>query len=449
MSDSDSLKVLLAVNHFPPRYNAGSEKQALRIASALKQRGHSIRVVCVEHFNQEQADGSVTSTLESYKGLDVHRMTYNSKFPRFPMREEFDNQAIADHISELLHLHMPDIYHQIGGYLLTGAPILRANQLGIPTILMLMDYWFLCPRIQMLKSNGRLSAAPTNLVECLRCLKEEKRRFRIPGQLFPEVAESWWRRQSLELAVLNARNEFCLEVLNQTTLLLSNSEFLKNMYIRAGSNGKRILTFRQGTNAKGADADDRRWSRHGLLRVGYIGQISPHKGVHDLIQAVRFLQGSPVQLHIFGDFKQDPAYYHELGRLKLGDKRIVFEGSFRGDDALAEIMNGLDVLVVPSTWYENSPNVILEAFAYNTPVIASNLGGMAELVKHEVNGLLFEPGDPSSLSDQLRRLIEEPRLLDRLGAGIEPVRTVREEMENLIQLYKAISASESEPALGI
>jgi glycosyltransferase involved in cell wall biosynthesis len=54
-------------------------------------------------------------------------------------------------------------------------------------------------------------------------------------------------------------------------------------------------------------------------------------------------------------------------------------------------------VVVPSIWYENSPNVILEAFAHRTPVVASDLGGMAELVEDGVNGLRFTPGDASSL----------------------------------------------------
>ena len=57
--------------------------------------------------------------------------------------------------------------------------------------------------------------------------------------------------------------------------------------------------------------------------------------------------------------------------------------------ALAE----LDVLGVPSIWIENAPFVIREAFAAGLPVVASNLGGMAERVRHEVNGLLFRPGD--------------------------------------------------------
>jgi len=98
----------------------------------------------------------------------------------------------------------------------------------------------------------------------------------------------------------------------------------------------------------------------------------------------------------------------------------------------------LDVVVVPSLWYENSPNVILEAFAHRTPVIVSDLGGMAELVEEGVNGLCFPPGEAASLATALRRLIEEPGLLARLRAGIKPVKTVAEEMTELQAIYRAV-----------
>ena len=76
---------------------------------------------------------------------------------------------------------------------------------------------------------------------------------------------------------------------------------------------------------------------------------------------------------------------------------------------MAAVLHDVDVLVVPSMWIENAPFIIREAFAAGVPVIASNLGGMAEMVKDGVDGLLFPPGDAVSLGGCLRRLIEERR----------------------------------------
>ena len=85
-------------------------------------------------------------------------------------------------------------------------------------------------------------------------------------------------------------------------------------------------------------------------------------------------------------------------------------------------------LSCPSRWYENSPNVILEAFAAGKPVIAANQGGMAEMVRDGVDGLLFAPGNRDALYDALRRLCVEPDLLSQLRSGIVPPHSVDDEM---------------------
>ena len=99
------------------------------------------------------------------------------------------------------------------------------------------------------------------------------------------------------------------------------------------------------------------------------------------------------------------------------DPRIEFMGLVKRDE-MNEVMQRLDAIVVPSLWYENSPNVILEAFINQVPVIASRLGGMAELVKHKVNGLLFEPGNYEELAGHLISLMRTPNMLDQLRSGI-------------------------------
>ena len=97
------------------------------------------------------------------------------------------------------------------------------------------------------------------------------------------------------------------------------------------------------------------------------------------------------------------------------------------------------MIIVPSVWYENSPNVILEAFAHKTPVIASNLGGMAELVKEQVNGLLFTPGDEVDLARQIKKIVGDPSTLDRLSQGIEPVKSLAQEIDEIEAIYRNIT----------
>ena len=81
-------------------------------------------------------------------------------------------------------------------------------------------------------------------------------------------------------------------------------------------------------------------------------------------------------------------------------------------------MDRVHVVAMASTWYENSPMVIQEAFQYGRPVIAPNLGGMAEKVEHNFSGLLFDVGSASSIANQIRRLVDEGQLLVNLCNNI-------------------------------
>ena len=94
--------------------------------------------------------------------------------------------------------------------------------------------------------------------------------------------------------------------------------------------------------------------------------------------------------------------------------------------------------MVPSLWYENSPLVIHEAFLAKIPVITSNIGGMAELVQHEVNGLLFEVGNIDDLKKQMERLITEPTLLKRLQLKKTHVDPISHHTNEIINLYEKI-----------
>ena len=132
-----------------------------------------------------------------------------------------------------------------------------------------------------------------------------------------------------------------------------------------------------------------------ILRLSYIGQITEIKGVHVLLEAIQLLPEAPLSCSIYGDLNNKfPKYVEKLRQIAGEDERIQFKGTFV-QEQISGVFQNIDAIVVPSCWYENSPNVILEAFAHRTPVIASDLGALPELVVHEKNGLLFEMGDAS------------------------------------------------------
>jgi glycosyltransferase involved in cell wall biosynthesis len=120
--------------------------------------------------------------------------------------------------------------------------------------------------------------------------------------------------------------------------------------------------------------------------------------------------------------------------------KISFEGTFPNSQ-LGQVLSNLDTLVVPSRWYENTPLVIQSALASKTPVVATNLGGMSELIHHDMNGLLFQLNNSDSLRTQLLRLIREPGLHQKLISKIEPERSTQEMVDQLETVYSRVSQS--------
>jgi glycosyltransferase involved in cell wall biosynthesis len=134
-----------------------------------------------------------------------------------------------------------------------------------------------------------------------------------------------------------------------------------------------------------------------------------------------------------------PVYGSQLRELGENIQNLRFCGTYAHEDS-AKVFADIDVLIVPSMWYD-FPLIIYEAFAAKTPVIATNLGGMAEAVTHDVNGLLFERGDVADLAAQIRRILKEPDLLESLRERIPPVKAIAEEVDELESIYRELTIS--------
>ena len=160
------------------------------------------------------------------------------------------------------------------------------------------------------------------------------------------------------------------------------------------------------------------------VRIGFVGTLVWHKGVHVLIEAARSLRGS-FEIHLYGDATVFPEYVAGLRRAAAG-LPVTFHGGF-DRAAVAMSTPQLDVLVVPSLWPENSPLVIHEAFMHRVAVVGSRTGGIPDLVVDGVNGLLTDAFSPESLCAALQRLVDDSELRERLAGAAPPVKTIAED----------------------
>jgi GT2 family glycosyltransferase len=229
-------------------------------------------------------------------------------------------------------------------------------------------------------------------------------------------------------------------VCESATRILAPSRTMLARFERFGIPASRMLVQQQGIDIRHIAPSDRPLT--GPLRLGFIGSLMVSKAPHVLLEAVAGLPADRVSLTIAGDIApyHGDNSYGQLVRPLLKNPGVEWLGSV-AHDRIPTLLASLDVLVVPSVWIENSPFVIKEAFAAGVPVVASNLGGMAELVEDGRNGLLFEAGDAADLRRMIARLLDEPLLLARLREGLPRVRSIDEDAAWTQSIYEEALAT--------
>lgn len=227
------------------------------------------------------------------------------------------------------------------------------------------------------------------------------------------------------------------QVLNGIDVILAPSQFLRQMYVGFGIAAERIRYSDYGMNTTAIRKSLRTPS--GRPVFGYIGTLLPTKGVHVLVDAFLKVPPERAELRIYGPpankYIRD---YAQMIERKIGERTdIRLMGEYQ-PQAIGDILAGLDAIVVPSIWHENSPLTIHEAFIAGAPVLTSNIGGMAELVTDGVNGLHFKVGDADDLASKLMRLIDNPAMFRELSARTPSIKSIEENAAELEVMYEEL-----------
>jgi glycosyltransferase involved in cell wall biosynthesis len=230
---------------------------------------------------------------------------------------------------------------------------------------------------------------------------------------------------------IERRLESARALYSEVDLFVAPSAAMAAEYVKLGMPAERIRIADYGFRPRSRPPAPRRSG--GVLRLGFVGTPVWHKGVHLLIDAVAALPPGTWSLTVVGDTSVFPDYAADL-RTRASGLPVRFAGAIARAD-IERVYDEIDVLVVPSVWLENSPLVIHEAQMAGVPVVGSNIGGIPGLVQHDVNGLLFEPGDAASLERALRRLIADPALAVRLATATPTVRSLDEDARAWEDIY--------------
>ncbi|UCF28925.1 MAG: glycosyltransferase family 4 protein [Chloroflexota bacterium] len=442
------MKILLVTNFFPPTHKAGTEKRTFGYASELLRLGHEVQVVCAGIWDEGNQYWNGFSD-EIFLDIPVRRIYLNWRLAPNPNEYLYRSPLIAEKFQIWLNDWQPDVVHITSCYTLTASVIKAINDFGIPIVLTLTDYWFICPKHTLLRNNNNLCDGRTTSQECLDCMMLTKNRTyrqinRIVNINQVSATLEWvsskpvlsnlrgFRGMALDM---NDRKEYLRKMINIPEVVVAPSLHLRETVKNSGIS-RQIHLIHSGHDLTWLEPLNESRT-NGTVRFGYIGQMTPIKGLHILLSAFKeelFVNQATVS--IYGNFEDGSAYIDQIMSSSKGrEKMITFKGEF-SHDQLGSVLSEIDILIVPSIWRENNPRVIQEAFASKTPVIGSNVGGIAEFVEHEINGLLFNRNDEDDLCHQMYRIIDEPDLIQKLRAGIKPVKEIKTEVEELLEIYK-------------
>jgi glycosyltransferase involved in cell wall biosynthesis len=242
-------------------------------------------------------------------------------------------------------------------------------------------------------------------------------------------------------SLVAGRQEALQDMFAAADRIIAVCGWLRDALLVNGVPPEKLILNRQGVaNGTNIGASKRVHSAGDVLRFGFLGRWDPVKGVHVLVEAFRRLpRNFPVELHILAvTADADSLKYRDaVRRAASGDTRINFvpEAPNLGS---GEFLATIDALLVPSQWLETGPLVVLEAFSAGKPVIGSDLGGIKELIRHERDGLLVSHADVNAWTEAMLRLSSDQGLIERLGRGIGPVRTMSDVVREMETLYREI-----------
>jgi glycosyltransferase involved in cell wall biosynthesis len=442
------MRIAFLVHFYPPAACGGAGYYTAMLAESLCEHGEEVGVLCVDQWGQgKHYLNGCQDDLNN--GVLVRRLLVNwQKAPR-PFDWLYDNPVLGEQAKAYLQKFEPDIVHFSSAYTLSARPIFVAKELGIPVVAHLHDYWFVCAQTVLLHKDGTVCSGPDSAWKCQRCLLGGTKLWRLTSIIVPpQFREQFYallarsscltRRKGIRgmLGDLRARRRITMAALQKADVLIAPTAYARRILEAGGAPRGRIAVMPYG-GSWGWTKELHR-TRSSQLRIGFLGNVIPIKGVHLLIEAYQSLRAAdlPVQLQIWGDVSLAPEYYRTLRQ--NAPPEVVWGGHYDRND-LVRFLCGLDVIVVPSIWHETQGIVIQEAFAAGLPVIVRADTSLTETVIPGENGLWFQQGSAEDLARQIRRLLDEPGLLDHLRAGIPPVRSIEEDITFVRRIYARLT----------
>jgi glycosyltransferase involved in cell wall biosynthesis len=386
------MRMLFVTHSYPPFGLAGVERVTEQSVRAFTAAGHSVTVLSRRLTGAPPLPG-----IDWRQRDDIDVVTITG--PRGGIDGSFLDRL--DMLFERVLLKvLPDVV--IIAHLMDHSPryVLVAKRWAIPVVMELHDYYQVCERARLERVSGELCDGPRGGKSCeVHC--------------FPAGAgkKGHWvlRTHLFGLAIRHADEFVC------------PSKFVADLFCDLGVPRARINVIHcalpewkgilTGTHVSASQG------RNAPLHIVSLGTVIPHKGQHVVIEALRKARLASVRYTVIGSVTRPYADEVRQAANTVGGLELRMYGAYERE-LLPALLEGVDLIVVPSVWRESFSIVVREALACGVPVIASRIGALPEAIREGENGLLFTPGAASELAAILQEVDADRSRLEVLRRGI-------------------------------
>jgi glycosyltransferase involved in cell wall biosynthesis len=426
---------------FHPDSLGGTEVYVESLAYHLQQRGVLVTI----------AVPGDKSSFDKHNGLAVRRFAVSNKVADLRDLYGQGDATAAQEFAKILDEEQPDIVHL---HAFTRGASLRlvreAKQRGSKIVFTYHTPTVSCQRGTLLRWGKEVCDGKLDLHTCAGCTLQALGLSGLNAvalghlpPLFGRLAGaaglsggSWTALRMTELVQL--RHSAFHDLMQAADQIVTLCQWVKDLLTRNGIPTEKLSVSRHGLPQRAeTGAVESVPIMATPLRLAFLGRLDQTKGPDLLIRALRSLPGAAIELHLYGIVQAEggKAYIHQLNQLAEGDPRIHFFSPVPSDRVITLLRN-YHLLAVPSRCLETGPLVVLEAFAAGTPVVGADLGGIAEWVKHDVNGLLVAADSIEAWSQTLKQCNEDRTLVARLRQGVRLPRGMDVVAQEMLLLYE-------------
>jgi glycosyltransferase involved in cell wall biosynthesis len=428
---------------FFPDAAGGTEVYVQSLALALQERGVRVSVAAPGDRDADYVWGALPVRRFSVDNIGDLRDLYGSGDPR---AAEVFGHIVDEQCPDLVHLHA-----------FTRGVSLRlareAKRRGIPVVFTYHTPTVSCQRGTLMRWGREVCDGVIHANRCTTCTLQAHGLprplagvvGRAPialGQAIGTLQQSVRVTTALRMReMIDLRHQSIRALLSEVDHVVAVCHWVQALLLRNGVPPEKVTVSRHGLSRPLDDVDQhpKALGPELPLRMAFLGRFVPAKGPDLLLRVLKMLPEAPVRLDLYGitEGAASSAYLQQLKAIAGNDARIRFLPPIANQGVIS-LLRGYHLLAVPSRGLETGPLVVLESFAAGVPVIGSKLGGIAELVRHDVNGLLVAPGATDGWRQAIQRLSQEPGLLPRLRSGIEPPRRMDDVADEMLALYRSL-----------